>query len=150
VKNNSSPEQQIIWSIGCILFQLFKGEPPFAHKSAFSQYYFNDDHNPSHLSLDTGIHRQRRQLNDEERQHLRSCWHCLKGLCPDIDSGIMGPDYSESREFHISEINRMLKRLLSREGPNRPSLNQVQTHAAANVVRSRIRDNEVRSPLGRR
>jgi len=148
VKKNSSPEEQIIWSLGCILFELFKGEAPFADSSAFSDYYFNDDHNPSHLSLDASILRQRRQLNDEERQHLRSCWHCLKGLCPDVDSGIMGQDYSESRESHISEINRMLKRLLSREGPNRPSLKQVQTHAAANAVRSRIRDDEVRSPSG--
>jgi len=123
------------------LYELFKGEPPFQDRFELARYYYNDDWDPQH-ALETSVLGPQRNLSQEQQRHLRSCWHCLRDL-PAIDGSIISDQYSPSLESHAAEINRMLKRVLSREGRNRPRLEQVEMHAAANTVRCRIRDDEV-------
>jgi serine/threonine protein kinase len=141
------------WSLACILYELNTGQPAFPNLLSLTDYYYKSDPPPQISEQSNGrLSVNPRTLREEEKTHLSTMWKSVHGFA-DIDIHLIGEkstvDAFESRMF---QINSMISRLFSRNFKERPSLKQIEIHASANVVRSKLEDEEVafcESPLAK-
>ena len=132
------------WSLCCILYELNTGQPAFPDLSSLMDYYYKSDQPPQISEESNGrLSVTPRTMKEEEKTHLSTMWKSVHGFA-DIDMHLIGEkstvDAFDSRLF---QINSMISRSFSRTCKERPTLKQIEIHSSANVVRSKLEDDEV-------
>jgi serine/threonine protein kinase len=128
------------WSLGCILYLLNTGKPAFPNLSSLMDYNYSGlpapqllgHENPKLMNFPT------RELADEEKPHLSMMWNSIRGhLIGDKDF-----DHID-RESQLYQVNEMIAKSFNRDISERPSINQIEIHAAANVVAGKLEESSV-------
>jgi serine/threonine protein kinase len=132
------------WSVACILYELNTGQPAFPDLSSLMDYYYKSDPAPQISEQSNGrLSATPRTLEEEEKTHLSTMWKSVHGFA-DIDMYLIGEKSTvEAFDCRLFQINSMVSRSLSRTCKERPTLKQIEIHSSANVVRSKLEDDEV-------
>ena len=124
------------WALGCILYLLDTGKHAFPDFASLMDYQYNGI-GPPKISSDCNpkLNSNSRKINDDEKKHLSKMWNSVRDF-------LIGDKESLDRDSRRRQVSEMIDASLSRDIETRPSVKQIEMHASANAVRSRLEERE--------
>lgn len=131
-----------IFALGCILYELWMGERAFPRQNSLLSYasdYCPMPQVPSDSSA-SPYSKSSRKLEDK---NISTMWRAAQ-LLGSTDSSVNGL-WVNSADRYVAQyqINRMISLALSKNSKERPSATQLEIFCAANVIRTKLEDDEV-------
>lgn len=132
-----------VWSLGLILYELFTGRRAFTHCSLVVQYYESRSQPAPAVGLHDNPHLSAllRRMREDEQQCYFDMWRSVQRMS-DIDRGLLAKG-DTTPEFRLSEINSLLRSMLSRKPRDRPPMRQLALYFAANRLRTLMENDRV-------